>query len=295
MPERWFNARGSAKVARMKTAILLLISIYLAICAGMYFFQRHLLYFPSPVRTAPADADLPDVVERVIKTADGESIIAWYGRAKPGQPTLLYFHGNGGALEVRRERIRKYMNRGRGVFMMSYRGYSGSTGTPTEQDNVADAKRAYDALRDEGVAAHDIIIYGESLGSGVAVQVATDKPVAGLILDSPFTSVLERARELYPWLPVSLLLKDRYESRKYIGDVHVPLLIVHGEKDIIVPSAMGRKLFDLANPPKELAIIPGAGHEDHWRFGSYDVINSWIDRLRTGALLASERQPVLVK
>ena len=203
-----------------------MLSCFYAIAvAVMYFAQRRFIYFPDPTRTTPGAAGLPNVVERIIATPDGERLVAWYGKAAPGQPTLLYFHGNGGALEVRAERIRKYLDRGRGMFMMSYRGYSGSTGSPSEAANVADAKLAYDALVKEGVSPDDIILYGESLGTGVAIQVAAEKNVAGVILDSPFTSIVERAGQLYPWLPVGLLLQDRYEldpphPRRSRADLH---------------------------------------------------------------------------
>ena len=271
----------------LKAALLTAAALYLLVMAGMYFGQRRFMYFPDPTRTAPADADLPNVSERIIDTPDGEKIIAWYGKAQPGQPTLLYFHGNGGALEVRRERIAKYLKRGRGVFMMSYRGYSGSTGSPSEAHNVADAKLAYDALIGEGVKPDDIIIYGESLGTGVAIQVAREKKAQGLVLDSPYTAMVDRAAELYPWLPVRWLVTDQYESRAWIADVHIPLFILHGELDVIVPVEMGRALFALANAPKEIKTLPGAGHGDHYLFGSFEVINAWIDRLRAGEIKAA--------
>ena len=268
----------------LKSLVILGLITYAFIAFGMYFGQRKFLYFPSAVRTAPADAGLPDVAEKIIQTADGEKVIAWYGKAKSGQPTLLYFHGNGGALEVRRERIAKYLARGRGVFMMSYRGYSGSSGSPSEAANVADGKLAYAALIKEGVKAEDIIIYGESLGTSVAAQVAVEKPARGLILDSPFTSIVDRAAEVYPWLPVGLLLSDRYETREHIRNVKVPLFILHGEADMVVPVAMGRALFALANEPKEIVTLPGAGHGDHYKFGSFEAINAWIDRLWAGEI-----------
>ena len=265
---------------------LLIVSAlgYLAVMAGMYVFQRDFMYFRDPARTPPANADLPDVTERTLKTPDGETIIAWYAAAKAGQPTILYFHGNGGALEIRRERIRKYLNRGRGMFMMAYRGYSGSTGAPTEAANVADALLAYDTLIADGVRPENIILYGESLGTSVATQVAAVKKVRALILESPFTSMRERAGQIYSWLPVGVLLKDSYLSRDYIGKVHVPLFILHGEADQIVPVSMGREMFALANEPKDIVTLPGAGHNDHWQFGSFEAINAWIDRLLSGAL-----------
>ncbi len=266
----------------MKTLLALAAILYLAAGAAMYFLQRTFIYFPDPLRTVPADADLAGVTERSIKTPDGETIIAWYAPAKAGQPTLLYFHGNGGALETRRDRIRKYMNRGRGIFMLSYRGYSGSTGKPTEAANVADAKLAYDALRKEGVAAEDIIFYGESLGSGVAVQVARENPAQGIVLDSPYTSLADIGAQVYWWLPVRWLMTDTYDSRRYIAELKLPIFILHGAEDEVVPAAMGQELYERATAPKEIAVLPGAGHNDHWQFGSFEKINDWIDRLRSG-------------
>jgi uncharacterized protein len=271
----------------LKTLVILAVVFYAIAVAVMYFAQRRFIYFPDATHTLPRAAGLANVVERIIATPDGEKIVAWYGKAAAGQPTLLYFHGNGGALELRAGRIAKYLDRGRGIFMMSYRGYSGSTGSPSEAGNVADAKLAYDALVEDGVSPDDIILYGESLGTGVAIEVAAEKKVAGIILDSPFTSIVERAAQLYPWLPVRLLLQDRYDSIQRIRDVHAPLFILHGEADNIVPVEMGRRLFEAANEPKEIKTLPGAGHADHNDFGSFEIINRWIDRLRAARSPAS--------
>lgn len=248
----------------------------------MFFAQRALMYLPEAFRTDPKSEGLADVEERRLQTGDGHEVIVWYGKAKPGQPTLLYFHGNAGALATRSERMAKYMLRGRGVYIMSYRGFSGSTGKPSEAANVSDAKRAYDDLVSLGVAPQNIILYGESLGSGVAVQVAAEKPCGGLVLDAPYTSIVNVAAAQYPWLPVRPMLLDRYESEAYISAVRCPLLIVHGERDNVIPVGMGRELFAKANEPKKIVTFPNAGHADHWLYGSYDAINSWIDALRTG-------------
>lgn len=265
----------------LKTVLLIAGGLYLSIAFVMFLAQRSLMYLPETVRTDPKAEGLIDVEERRLATGDGNEVIAWYGKAKPGQPTVLYYHGNAGALVTRSERMATYMHRGRGFYMMSYRGYSGSTGKPSEAANVADAKRAYDDLVALGVAAQDIVIYGESLGSGVAVQVAAEKKCGGLVLDAPYTSMVDVAAGQYPWLPVRSMLFDRYESPRYIGAVHCPLLIVHGERDEIIPVEMGRKLFAAANEPKKIVTFPNAGHADHWKFGSYDAISSWIDGLRS--------------
>lgn len=266
----------------VKTVLLVIAGLYGLITVAMFVGQRRLLYYPDAARTSPTALGLTGVTERIIETADGNKLVAWYGRAKPGKPTLLYFHGNAGALVNRADQIVSYMARGFGVFMLSYRGFGGSTGAPTQVDNVADARLAYDALIGDGVPARDMIVYGESLGTGVAVQLlASDGglPARGLVLDSPFTSIVERAGQLYPWLPVSLALRDTYRSDRAIANVHVPLLIVHGEADSTVPVEMGRQLFALANEPKKLVTIAGAGHSNHADFGSYTVIIDWIDSL----------------
>ncbi|MBS0232764.1 MAG: alpha/beta hydrolase [Proteobacteria bacterium] len=265
----------------LKATVIAAVLLYAIAAVVMYAAQRRFIYFPDPARVTPAEAGLPDVSEVIIPTPDGQKLIAWYGKAKAGQPTLLYFHGNGGSLALRSETIRRYLDRGRGMFMMAYRGYSGSTGSPSEAANVADAKLAYDTLVKDGVRPDDIILYGESLGSGVAIQVAREKKVAGLILDSPYTSILELATAQYPWLPVNLLLKDRYESIRYIGDVHVPIFILHGEADDVVPVEMGRRLFAAANEPKEIRTMPGAGHVIH-DGPSFQYVDNWIERLRAG-------------
>ncbi len=270
-------------VFTIKVVIVVALALYAMAVVVMYAAQRRFIYFPEPGRTSPAAAGLPDVSERIIATPDGEKVVAWYGKAQRGQPTLLYFQGNGGTLELRSETISRYLARGRGMFMMSYRGFSGSTGAPSEAANVADAKLAYDTLIKDGVSPDDIILYGESLGTGVAIQVAREKMVAGVILDSPYTSILELASQYYPWLPVSLLLEDRYESIRYIRDVHVPIFILHGEADDVVPVEMGRRLFAAANEPKELKTIPGGGHVIHDGPTS-EIVNRWIDRLRAGRL-----------
>ena len=264
--------------------ILACIAVYFLIGAIAYLAQRRLTYFPLPDRVSPQEAGLSDVVERTLETPDGERVLAWYGRAKPGQPTLLYFHGNGGNLDVRSERIRRYLERGRGMFMMSYRGYSGSTGLPSEVANVADARLAYNALLAEGVKPQDIILYGESLGTGIATRLAAEVPVGGIILESPYTAIVDIGATRYPFLPVRLLMRDRYEQLSRIGQIRAPLLIVHGRRDRVVPFEMGEQVFAAAPEPKEMIALPRAGHNDHYLHGSYDLIGDWIDRLRAGKI-----------
>jgi uncharacterized protein len=254
------------------------LCVYALVAFAAYFGQRRLMYFPDRARTPPAQAGLANVEEVVLKTPDGARVIAWYGKAKPGQPTLLYFHGNGGSLVDRAPRIERFMAEGWGVYMMAYRGYGGSSGSPSETANVADARLAYGALVHEGVDPKSIILYGESLGSGIAARIATERPCAGLILDAPYTSIVELAARTYPFLPVRYVLADRYETDKVIAQVHVPVLILHGERDPVVPVAMGRELARLANEPKRLVTFPNGGHSDLYINGNnaLDAVREWV-------------------
>ena len=254
---------------------------YALIGLAAYFGQRRLMYFPDRARTLPVQAGLVGVEERVLNTPDGARIIAWYGKARPGAPTILYFHGNAGSLAARAPRIERFMAQGWGVYMMTYRGYGGGTGSPTETANVADARLAYGALLLEGVEPASIILYGESLGSCIAVRIATERPVGGVVLDAPYTSIVDVAALAYPFLPVRLLLADRYETTKYIAQMRAPLLILHGERDAVIPVAMGRELFRLANEPKRLATFAAGGHSDLYLDdnGALEAMKDWIGGL----------------
>ncbi len=279
-------ARGRRGSAYLKWVLGTVVGVALAmglLAAIVPTLQRHLMYFPDTTYFTPKTAGLTGVSEEVLQTPDGSRVLAWYAPAKPGQPTLLYFHGNAGSLETRIERIRKYMARGLGVFMMTYRGFGGSSGEPSEAANVADARLAYDTLTERlGIAPADIIVYGESLGTSVAVQVAGAREVAGIVLDAPYTSMVDLAALHHPWIPGRWFMTDRYETRRHIKAVTAPLLILHGEIDDIVPVTMGREIFNLANAPKTIKTFQGAGHADHYLFGSYDALYAWIEQLRRG-------------
>lgn len=257
-------------------ACMLVVGAY--VVAGL--LQQRMIYHPNATYALPEALGLKGVQEIRLPVAGGDTVVAWWAKAPPGRPTVLYFHGNAGSLADRRERVAGYQAYGFGLFMLAYRGYSGSTGSPSEQHNVADARLAYEYLVKSGVPTRDVVIYGESLGSGVAVQVAVQRPPLGVVLDAPYTSVVDLGQRRFPWLPVSLLMHQRYETSRYIGQLKVPLLIVHGENDEIIPVEMGKRVFGLAgSPSKQMAVIPGAGHADHYLHGSYDTIFAWINRL----------------
>lgn len=234
---------------------------YLGIMLYMYLQQRSLQYFPSREGRSPQELGLTGVREERVKTPDGETIVLWHADARAGNPTILFFHGNGGELSNRHERMAFYQSHGFGALFVSYRGYGASTGAISEQGFMTDAFTAHDFLLKRGVAPERIAVVGESLGTGVAVQLAAQRPVGALTLEAPFTAAVDVAAEVYPWLPVRLLMKDQFRSRDFIGDIKVPLLILHGDADRVIPVEHGRQVYAMANEPKELAVLAGHGHD----------------------------------
>lgn len=243
-------------------ALLVFVAVsYVGVVLFMYVQQRSLQYFPGRAGTSPQALGLAGVTQEQVRTSDGETIVLWHATPAPGMPTILFFHGNGGELADRRERLAYYQSRGFGALFVSYRGYGASTGAISEAGFMADALAAYDWLRLQGVPPGRIMLVGESLGTGVAVQLAALRPVAAVALEAPYTAAVDVAAAIYWWIPVRLLMKDQFRSRDHIARVKVPLLIQHGDADGLIPVAQGKALFAMANEPKQLVVIPGAGHD----------------------------------
>ena len=251
---------------------------YAALVGGLYAFQRQLLYFPDGSRPALGELAELGVREARVTTTDAVSLLAWYLPPRDGRPVVVYFHGNGGHIGYRAARLRRFAWHGFGVFMQEYRGYGGNPGTPTEAGLYADGEAALDFLAHSGIRASRLVIYGESLGSGVAVSLAIRRDIACLILEAPFTSVAEVAQYHYSFVPASMLVRDRFNSLSRIGQVRAPVLVLHGERDRIVPVRFGRALYDAAPEPKELWLAPEGGHEDLAEFGAFEVVRKFVDR-----------------
>ncbi|HUR43331.1 MAG TPA: alpha/beta hydrolase, partial [Aestuariivirga sp.] len=198
----------------VKTALVGLLA-YAGIMLAMYLLQRSLQYHPESKGLTPAAVGLSGVTVNLLDTPDGERIVTWYAPAMPGRPTVLYFQGNAGEIGDRPKRFQYYRDRGLGVLYVSYRGYGGSTGHISEAGLVTDAMVSYDWLLGQGVAPKQIAVVGESLGTGVAVQLAAQKPVGAVVLEAPYTSTADIAAAIYGWLPVRLLMKDQFRSADY--------------------------------------------------------------------------------
>jgi fermentation-respiration switch protein FrsA (DUF1100 family) len=260
--------------------LLWLITAYLAICVVAYFGNRLLMYFPDPARIPPAEAGLDGVEEIELEAADGTKLVAWYLPAKDGKPTLVYFHGNGANAAARADKIERILPSGVGVFYLNNRGYGGSAGKPTEANNVADAIAAYDHLRRLGVTAESIVAYGESLGTGPAVRLAAKRPVAGVVLEAPLTSTVDVGRSTHFWLPLSLLITDQYNVERDIRSVKAPVLILHGEKDEVIPVEMGKRNYRAANEPKRIETFPQGAHTDLFDHGAWEKAREFVLSLK---------------
>ena len=248
-------------MSTLKWFMLYAILGYGALVALLYLTQRAIQYFPERFRTAPAAAGLPQAQEVVLETSDGERVIAWHVPPRGKKLVVLYFHGNGGSLRLRVDRFRDLTEDGTGLVALSYRGYGGSSGAPTEAGLVSDALAAY-AFTTARYPAERIVLWGESLGSGVAVALASQMPAAYVILQSPFTSAADVGVHRYWFVPVRLLMKDQFRSDLRIGKITAPILILHGARDDVVPIALAERLYGLINAPKRFVRFAGVGHED---------------------------------
>ena len=251
--------------------LLIFVVFYFFIVISTYLFQRNLLYHPSENNYFGDELEV--TIKKVkIKTYDDIELISWYHKKNlKGNKTLLFLHGNAGSLENRIHKINHFKDMNINFLIIAWRGFSGNKGKPTEKGLYEDARSAVRWLASKGIKEKDIIIYGESLGTGIACEIAQKKNFAGIILESPFTSMIAAGKDRYPYLPVRLLLKDKYESNKKIKNIESPILIMHGKVDNIVPFHMGQKMYELANKPKFFYF---SEYDDHMMEYNENLLNS---------------------
>lgn len=242
-------------------------------------FQRDLIYFPGTERVAPAKAGVADMTEVGITGADGLTLRGWYGAAAPGRPTVALFHGNAGTVAHRAFKARWLLDAGFGVLLVGYRGYGGNPGHPSETGLYTDARAALAWLAARGCAGADLVLYGESLGTGVAVEMACEHSAGAVVLEAPFTRLPELVPALVPAYGLAdWLLPDHYDNQAKIGRLDLPLLILHGRQDGVVPVAMGESLRRAAGPLCEGLFFDRAGHNDLWDHGAGPAIIDFLDR-----------------
>jgi fermentation-respiration switch protein FrsA (DUF1100 family) len=261
----------------LKWLVIVVATFYLAGLVVVFFVQRSLLFPIPPVpRTAPVAAGFPEAEEHVLTTADGEKIIVWHVPAKPGHAVVMFFPGNGDSLVGRVGRFRDIAADGTGLVALSYRGYAGSSGQPSEQGLLQDAAAAY-AFTTARYSADRIVAWGFSLGSGVAVALAAGQPVGNLILEAPYTSTVDVAGALLKIVPVRWLMRDQFHSDLLIGQITAPLLVMHGGRDPVIPIRFGERLFALAREPKQFVRFPEGGHDDLDNHGAIEAARQFIN------------------
>lgn len=243
--------------------LLKLLLLYAAFCLLMFFVQRSFLYHPDRALNAPETYGLSHFSAVALTAEDGTRLAAWRHDGREGWPVMVHFHGNGGHLGYRRHLYGALAEAGFSVLALEYRGYGTSEGKPTESGLYMDGRAALDYAKAEmNAAPARVMLYGESLGTAVAVKMATEYPVGAVVLEAPPTSIMNRAAEIFFYLPVRWMLHDRFDSIGQIAAVHSPLLILHGERDMTVPIAHGKALLAAANEPKRAVYFPTTSHSD---------------------------------
>lgn len=263
-------------VKLFKISALLGFIVYFIILAYVYLFQRNLLYHPS-INSYQSDKINFDYEEIFIQNNEGIKLKAWlHEKDLINKKTILFFHGNAGDLSNRNYKLNELAKFDVNFLILAYRGFSGNEGQPTEQGLYDDAKSALEWIKIKGVKEKNLILYGESLGTAVTIEVAQNKNLAGIILESPFTSMVELAQKYYPFLPAKFLLKDRYETVKKLKNISSPLLVLHGRLDTIVPFAMGEELFKQVNERKFKYFIDNDDHMMRYDENLLDEIKKFI-------------------
>ncbi len=258
--------------------------VYGGLLTGLYLFQRQLLYHPASSVPDATQAGVPDMRPVALAAADGIGLLAWYRAQRPGKKLLIYFHGNAGHIGHRGYKARRYLDAGQGMLLVSWRGFGGNAGKPTEQGLTLDARAALDFALNTGVAPKDIVLYGESLGSGPAVILAAEaaaagKPLGAVVLEAPYTSMADLAQHHYFYIPARYLLTDKFDAAASVAGIAAPLFVVHGERDRTVPIQFGRALFAAAREPKQAAWLPNAEHNDLYDHGAGQAVLKFLDGL----------------
>jgi fermentation-respiration switch protein FrsA (DUF1100 family) len=237
------------------------VVVYGLLVGSLFWFQRSLLYVPPGDRPNLAAAAISGLEAVAVETEDGLDLTHWYRPpTSPGGPVVVLFHGNAGHIGDRAAKYRPLFEAGFGVFLAEYRGYGGNPGSPTEEDLTADGRSVLAFLAARGVTPDRTVVYGESLGTGLAVKMAADRPVAGLVLEAPPGSIAEVAQAHYWYVPAKWLIWDKWNVIDLLVRVSAPLLVLHGEADRTVPVRFGRRVYEAATGEKAALFVPGGGH-----------------------------------
>ena len=259
--------------------ISIILLVYFLIVVFLYFYQRNLLYHPNE-NNYSNDKLMAQVEKIKVRTNDNIDLLGWYYQKDIKKfKTILFFHGNAGSLENRIHKLNHFKDMNINFLIIAWRGFSGNKGKPSEKGLYEDGDSSIQWLLNKGIKETDIIIYGESLGTGVATHLSQNRNFAGLILETPFTSMVDAAKTFYPYIPVKFLLKDKFENKKKIKNINLPILVMHGEADQIVPFSMGKKMYQLANEPKYSYFTKHDNHMMEFDKNLIKALNSFLEGL----------------
>ena len=270
-------------MSQQASAAVVTVAVVVAFLAVIWMAQRRLIYFPSASLPSPGDVGLTDAEPVTFLTSDGLQLGAWFiaGSGSAPRPTILVFSGNAGNRAYRAPLAVSLQRHGLQVLLTDYRGYGGNPGAPSEHGLAADARAALGyVLSRPDVDPSRIVYFGESLGAAVAVRLAVEHTPAALILRSPFTSLADIGRHHYPLLPVGLLLRDRFASIDSAHRIQSPVLMIAGDRDVVVPIAYTRRLFAAVVAPKTLVELPGADHNDYELLAGNEMIQAILGLVR---------------
>ena len=253
--------------------------IYFSILIFLFFFQRNILFVPDRSTPSITETNVSEISEVKIETKDGLSLLSWFYRGKLEKPLIIYFQGNAGNISDRDYKARFLIDNDYSVLLLGYRGYGGNKGQPSEEGLRKDGEAALEFATREGFQVSDIILYGESLGTGVVVDLGTRAMFKGIVLEAPYTSIEALAKKRYWFIPVTYLLKDKFDSISKVSQLTSPTLVLHGDSDKVINVDCGKQLYDAIPQPKNFTAFSGGGHSNLFDFGAGNEIISFIDSL----------------
>jgi len=257
---------------------LIVVFIYLCLIAVLYFFQRNILFVPSRSKPILSESLVPEMTEVILATEDDLKLVSWFHRGEADKQLIIYFQGNAGNIGNRDYKARFFINSGYSVLLVGYRGYGGNPGKPSEVGLTRDAEAALNFAQSEAFSNEDIVLYGESLGTGVAVNLAQSKEFHALVLEAPYTSIERIASKRYWFVPVRYLLKDKFDTINKAKQLQSPTLLLHGDADRVIPISYGKQLFEQLNNPKEFAVFHGGGHSDLFDYGAGEKVDKFLSK-----------------
>jgi len=265
----------------MLNILAAIIGVYGIVVVALFFLQRGMIYHPGGPLVSPEMAGVAEMKPVSIISSNGSfSLTSWYKPAAGKMPTIVFFQGNAGNIDSRSHKARPFLDAGFGMLLVGYRGFGGNPGKPSEQGLYSDARANLEFLASKKVPPGKWVMYGESLGTGIAVQMAFERadktPLGAVILESPYTSLGDAGQAHYPFIPVRILLRDRFRSLDKIAAIKSPLFVFHGTNDNVIPVAQGRALFQAAGDPKQSLWVDGAGHNNLHEFGAAKKVMDFI-------------------